>query len=391
MIHSFTFSNVASFEEETTLNLTWTRKDSLDDSVASSMLPGVHVSKVATVIWANSSGKTNLLRALAFLQYWIVDAWHLAPDTLVTDKSIKYRSIPFIFWDSSTQKFSCIFETKRAVYKIELQIEKWLAISETVYEQSKSNERITWKTLFSRDSLGLTEKAFLRENASILFVKSRIKNLESLDIIDFWSKVYTRILPLATLPESSFDMNRPQAITRYARDTETLDFLNELLAKFDNSHVQISAKEVDHPNGTKVVEAQGKVYVKGKEYEAQYYSDGTLRLIDFGYMIHEAIKKWGVLIFDELDSSFHPELVDAIIAFFLSKKHNTHNAQFIFSTHNPRILKYLNRYQINFVEKDEDSVSTLYRLDEVEGVRVEDNYYAKYMAWAYGAKPNMSE
>jgi len=72
------------------------------------------------------------------------------------------------------------------------------------------------------------------------------------------------------------------------------------------------------------------------------------------------------LIFDEIDASFHPEIVDAVIDLFLSKYHYKNNAQIILTTHNPRILKSLNRYQIQLVEKNKDGESETYRLDDVE-------------------------
>lgn len=39
------------------------------------------------------------------------------------------------------------------------------------------------------------------------------------------------------------------------------------------------------------------------------------------------------------------------------------------------------------VQKNEDCESTASRMDAVEGIRNDDNYYAKYMAGAYGAVP----
>jgi hypothetical protein len=41
------------------------------------------------------------------------------------------------------------------------------------------------------------------------------------------------------------------------------------------------------------------------------------------------------------------------------------------------------------VEKDEYNQSSAWRLDSVEGIRSSDNFYAKYMAGAYGAVPNL--
>jgi hypothetical protein len=41
------------------------------------------------------------------------------------------------------------------------------------------------------------------------------------------------------------------------------------------------------------------------------------------------------------------------------------------------------------VEKDKNCQSEAWRLDEVKGVRSDDNLYAKYMAGAYGAVPEL--
>ena len=48
------------------------------------------------------------------------------------------------------------------------------------------------------------------------------------------------------------------------------------------------------------------------------------------------------------------------------------------------------KYQIFLVEKDQDGSSNAWRLDEVKGVRSDDNYYMKYIAGAFGATPKIS-
>ncbi|MGI9339226.1 MAG: AAA family ATPase, partial [Psychrobacter sp.] len=65
-----------------------------------------------------------------------------------------------------------------------------------------------------------------------------------------------------------------------------------------------------------------------------------------------------------------------------------HNAQLIFSCHTPEVFNLLNKHQIYLVEKYEQS-SEAWRLDEMEGVRNDDNLYAKYMAGAFDAIPNL--
>ena len=49
----------------------------------------------------------------------------------------------------------------------------------------------------------------------------------------------------------------------------------------------------------------------------------------------------------------------------------------------------LYKEQVVLVEKDADLNTDAYRLDDIEGVRADDNIYAKYMAGAYGAVPEI--
>jgi predicted ATPase len=82
-------------------------------------------------------------------------------------------------------------------------------------------------------------------------------------------------------------------------------------------------------------------------------------------------------------------MLEPILDLFANPKTNPYNAQLIFSTHAIEVLNLLEKTQVMLVEKDDDCVSTAYRLDSVEGIRNDDNFYAKYMAGAYGAVPNL--
>jgi hypothetical protein len=61
----------------------------------------------------------------------------------------------------------------------------------------------------------------------------------------------------------------------------------------------------------------------------------------------------------------------------------------LFSTNSNVILSKMDKYQIIMVEKNQNSASESWRLDELSGVRADDNYYTKYMAGAYGAVPKI--
>jgi hypothetical protein len=70
-------------------------------------------------------------------------------------------------------------------------------------------------------------------------------------------------------------------------------------------------------------------------------------------------------------------------------KMNPHNAQLLFTCHSPEILNLIDKSQVFLLQKDELCESTAYRLDSVEGIRHDDNFYAKYMAGRYGAVPDI--
>lgn len=74
MIHSLTFSNIGSFANEAILDFTWNKKDSLDDTIATDLPSGINVSKIMTIVGPNASGKSNILRVLGFLKFWITEA-----------------------------------------------------------------------------------------------------------------------------------------------------------------------------------------------------------------------------------------------------------------------------------------------------------------------------
>jgi AAA15 family ATPase/GTPase len=94
-------------------------------------------------------------------------------------------------------------------------------------------------------------------------------------------------------------------------------------------------------------------------------------------------------VIDELEADLHPHLLGPILDLFFSNHTNPYNAQLIFTCHSLEILSLMHKSQVVLVEKDENCQSEAWRLDEVKGVRSDDNLYAKYMAGAYGAVPEL--
>ena len=103
------------------------------------------------------------------------------------------------------------------------------------------------------------------------------------------------------------------------------------------------------------------------------------------------LENGGIAVLDEFEVDLHPHMIPPLVNLFISRKTNPHNAQLLFSCHSIELMRRLDKYQVILVEKDEFGYSRVIRLDDIKGVRSDDNFYAKYDAGAYGAVPDIEE
>jgi AAA15 family ATPase/GTPase len=127
---------------------------------------------------------------------------------------------------------------------------------------------------------------------------------------------------------------------------------------------------------------------------------GTLNLFSISAPIFKILADGGVLFFDEIDRSFHPDILLEIVKMFHDKNINQGNGQVLFTAHNDILLDKIydkrldkkislfRRDQIWFVSKDEkEQSSQFYSLDQFNGVRDNDNICTRYRNHEFGARP----
>lgn len=95
----------------------------------------------------------------------------------------------------------------------------------------------------------------------------------------------------------------------------------------------------------------------------------------------------GSAVIDEFENDLHPHMLEPILDLFANPASNPNQAQLLFTCHAIEVLNLIHKSQVMLVRKDPDCESTASRMDAVEGIRNDDNFYAKYMAGAYGAVP----
>ena len=101
------------------------------------------------------------------------------------------------------------------------------------------------------------------------------------------------------------------------------------------------------------------------------------------------LEQGGLAVIDEFENDLHPLMLEPILELFANPQTNPQAAQLIFSTHAIEVLNLVEKSQVMLVEKDADCLSQSYRMDSIEGIRNDDNFYAKYLAGAYGAVPSL--
>lgn len=404
MIHSFSCKNFYSFGDLVTVNFDVNEKAPNNNGyfLAES---GVRLSKVETVIGPNASGKTNLLKVLPFLKWLIVDSFNITPNAPLPIK-------PFMFGDKKKKptELSVAFEINGNIYFYSFVLDENKIYSEELKVKNKSKEKVTSKKVFSRKwnednkQYDMDDKDFnlpkefaklLRSNASVLSVAVRLNHKESQELVDFWQKIETNVVEAGWVGDHLFPSASKQLV-------EALDFYSEennkvikqeaekLLSRFDLGLDTFEIKKDKKENGFRIDVKVAHSFSGAKEYiPMQYESSGTKQLFVLLKTILLVLTKGGVAILDEFDVNLHPEMVLALFDLFVQPETNPKNAQLLFSTHSHQILSKLDKYQIILTEKNDKGESESWRLDEVSGVRADDNYYSKYIAGAYGAVPKL--
>jgi len=185
--------------------------------------------------------------------------------------------------------------------------------------------------------------------------------------------------------------NLAEAMNFYSENEILKKEAEKLLARFDLGLEAFDIKKEKKEDGfTFNIQV---IHLFGQQKCAlplKYESAGTKQLFVLLKTILQVLANGGVAVIDEFDVNLHPDMVMALYELFISSETNRNKAQMIFSSHSHHILSGLDKYQIVLTEKNSKGESEVWRLDEMEGVRADDNYYTKYIAGAYGAIPRIN-
>jgi AAA15 family ATPase/GTPase len=119
-------------------------------------------------------------------------------------------------------------------------------------------------------------------------------------------------------------------------------------------------------------------------------SDGTQRIVDLLPALTSLLGEDKVVVIDEIDRSLHPHITYALFQFYLNARIQN-NSQLIATTHAENLLtfKLLRKDEIWLIEKSQEGESRLYSLEEFKP-RYDKDVMSGYMNGRFGAVPSIS-
>lgn len=125
--------------------------------------------------------------------------------------------------------------------------------------------------------------------------------------------------------------------------------INLIVNLFDNSIQAMTYSEEEH----EYVIMRNNVKTKYREKEVnKVLSEGTLKGIIMFACALAVLLNGSSLIIDEIENSFHKNLIEHLVMLFMDKRINTKNAQLVFSTHYAEVLDVLRRRDGVFILKN---------------------------------------
>lgn len=428
MLVNFRFKNCRSFYEETELSMEAVKDSEHREintfSVDDNLLKGSNneLLKSAVIFGGNASGKTNILKALAYMKNVLLMSASQYP--IVGNNEF------FAFYDYARDEES-IYEVEiiqnGSYYRYGFSLLKGFVKSEWLYRRK---ERLT--LVFKREDntleiTGLPKQASKLINISPYTLFLSVSNNFQLDINPYMVDVMqwfsnllivfendANILDIYTLENGKY---REQAL----KILKLADIgIRDIRVKKDkianvtdfNDMLRINAQMQINPVGMGQLKQEEKnlynldletffdVYNRNGEVSnsidillyknAGFNSDGTARLLCYLGWVLAALYQGRVIVIDEIDAKLHFLVADYLLRLFNSIDKNPKNAQLVCTAHNVMLMdEDLRRDQIFFTSKDKYGESQLVCLSDFNNVRKNDLFSKKYLAGFYAGLPDM--
>jgi len=425
MIVEFTVGNFLSFNEKRTLSFearggVSELKENFFTFEKRKLLRSV------VLYGANSSGKSNLIKAFAIMKDCVLSSVRLNNNDVLLFQ-------PFLLAKDSVHKptfFEVIFISEEQTFRYGFEYGSREIISEWLFEIKKTKEIPLF--IRTREGIGVSnifsegagKENATNENRLFISLVAQLGGKTSNQVLK-WFSDYNVLSGIENYlsPSSVYDRDyKNQTLTMFHKklngygsalklfkdlklgfdDIEIIESDNDKLYKWllsNNAAPNVLEDAKNSKNLTlntihNMYDNSGKIIDKVSWSNDMHESEGTKKIIAFSGTIFDALLNGKIFIIDELDSKLHPLITMHIIKLFNNPETNPNNAQLLFATHDTNLLSndIFRRDQVWFTEKDDAEQTDLYSLDDfvfADGtkVRKDANLEKNYIAGRYGAIP----
>lgn len=398
----------------------------------------VNLVKLATLYGANASGKSNLIKAMAYSKQII------SSGLSKIDRYKYHRGKEDNKNNPTSFEYEFMIDNNYYAYGFSLIINKRELCGEWLYDISTPNEKLIFERNIANDTFthGINfkkrENAFrfkiysedIKSDTNTLLLSELNRNKDKLykkneeykifrDIYNWFKN--TLDINFASAPITNFEYMLGNNKDYNSKITNILDMFGtgiidfklvdsniddikrdiprEILEDIEHKFTEINRPISCHLRGESQfynirLDKNGKMKIKTLSFKHEnqncsFYlyeeSDGTRRLMDLIEILLNSKDK--VYVIDEIDRSLHPNLSYKFIEIFLELVKDR-NVQLIVTTHEDRILDLdmLRRDEVWFVEKNKLGATSLYSLEDF-GDRFDKKIVKAYLDGRYGATP----
>lgn len=395
MLHSYAAANFQCFRERVEVDLEVTRRAPSTDWIASSA-SGHRILKVLGAIGPNGAGKTALLKPMAFLGWFLRDSFS-AP--LESDIPVQPHAAAL----SDPIEFECTADLDGQLWRYTLRCTPRRVLHEALYRKDErfryvfirewDEARQRYKVKQENFGLDPDKAETARPNVSMISWAAQYGVPLAMRLAAV--QIYSNVNVLGRMPAS--DQVVWKAAEFFHGNELLRDEAQRLLCGWDLGLSGMHIQETEVPNPQQPDQKQ-KLWIPfghhkshGREFALPFHmeSGGTKSAFALLSLLLPALHTGGLAVIDEFESDLHPHMINAILDLFAGSRTNPHNAQLVFTSHAMEVLNVLEKYHIVLVEKNAECESSAVRLDRIADARSDVNLYAKYMAGAFGAVPNL--
>ncbi|MCX6991164.1 MAG: ATP-binding protein [Chlamydiae bacterium] len=418
MIIELSVKNFSSFRELATLSLDAEPLKTGQSSLISTESKG-KILPVIGIFGHNASGKSNLIKALIYMQWAMLNSDYLNQPTtkspllqpfLLNIESHKEPSFfQIVLWDTENKvEYRYGFEINA-----EHVVSEWL---ETVSKVKKNRRRQMIFLRKGQEFVKLDES--VKGSISHLLNNVRPSALALTVFAQFADPISSEVVKLISRPSLTIVDGGAQeplgyAMHQYYENPEFALRVLQLLKKLDLSiqdlkitrepftevHLKTIPNELKPLFGptSEILRAVTTHKLHGSTKKNQYVefdfasqeSFGTRRLFALMTLALQMLDIGGVFVLDELGSSIHPFMSRELITLFQNPQTNPKGAQLIFCSHETFLLSKqvgLRQDQIWFTEKNAQEETVLRSLLEYN-IRSECEFEKNYREGRFGAVP----